>query len=1340
LNTRSHCGKRAGDTPQLEEYLRRFRDLARDLRLHFEVHAALQTEPMQEAAVPRPNGSHPSKAPALPGYEVLGELGRGGMGIVFKARQVALNRVVALKMILAGPQAGSQEVARFRREAEAVAQLQHPHIVQIYEVAESEGRPCLVLEYVEGGSLDQRAAHMPQSAEAAARLVAALARAMHYAHQRGIIHRDLKPPNVLLSRTDPLHGIPLAGSSPTDTGHYEPKINDFGLAKLLGAGSTGPTLSGEILGTPSYMAPEQAAGKSAAIGPATDIWALGVILYELLTGRPPFRAESPLETLVQVRFQDPVSPSRLQPNLPRDVVTICLACLHKDPPKRYASAEQLAEDLRRFLEKPIRARPTGPGERVIKWARRRPAVAASLASIVLVTMVGLAGALWQLQITRRALDESETSQYFNQIALAHRHWLDFDVGRAEDLLLRAKPPAGNPWERRYVQQLCHTELLKIKETHEARSVAFSPDGRLLATCTGVWGTHDFYGERGSTFPGEVKVWDAVSGELLWTGKEHQGSVMSVAFSPDGERLASGSWDQTVRIWNVRTGEVEQVLFGQEGMIHAVAYSPDGRLVAAATWQGKVCLWDTVTRQGHVLPAFPDARSYCVAFSPDGQQVAAASIYGLVKIWDVRWAGARPAPALRHELDVPSTVETLAFSPEGRYLAAGCLDHKVRVLDRADPERFFDYHGHSNVVKRVAFRPDGQLVASCDNDGTIRLWDAQWGRPLGTVRGHSGSVFALSFSPNGRLLASASQDHTVKVWDVTNYQESHWLKSSAGDLNSGVQSLAFSPDGRWLAISDEQPRTRPNKVFFVYDRESDEPHALVGHTGWVSCVAFSPDGRLLASGSAELDRTVRVWDVASWKLLHTLAAHDGAVRHVAFSPDSRRLASAGEDRTVRIWDAQTGETLHLLEGHVDWVLAVGFGADGRRLVSVAKDGTVKAWDAATGRLVLTLDQHVGPVSRVALSADSRRLACSAPEPENAIRLWDVSTAALGEAAPVYKDRLQGHKVEVTGLAFNPGGERLASASDEGTVKLWDVRTGHQALTLRADPDVATAVAFSPDDRFLATAGQAIRVWEADAPSPQKRAADASRRAPAWRKSRANSFKGRREWFAAAFHFDCLVNLEPDEAIWRSKRGDARAELGQWEPALADFAALVKKQPEEAEPWFQQAMAQLAAGRRDAYRATCAAMLQRFREGPSAVRVLYACVPASDADRAALTAQAERVGLDDRYEGIRGAVAYRSGRCAEAVRCFEKWERQGHALRAWDYLFLAMAHHKEANRDKAQSALVRAAEWIDQAERHERPGTLARVWYNWQERVGVQTLWREAEALCGRLEERQSRRSR
>jgi eukaryotic-like serine/threonine-protein kinase len=390
--------EQAGEAPRLDEYLGRFPQLASQLRVQFEI------EPVFHAgsgAAPPPTGDEPTvpqdgrsptagPLPQVPGYEVLGVLGRGGMGVVYRARHRALKRLVALKMVRAGDAADPEQCARFKAEAEAAARLQHPNIVQVYEVGEHEGRPLLALEYVDGGSLAQRLDGTPLPARPAAALVEVLARAIHHAHQHGVIHRDLKPGNVLLlSSGDPgasTPGSPLHG--------VVPKITDFGLAKQLGDES-GHTRTGAILGTPSYMAPEQAEGRPGAAGPAADVYALGAVLYELLSGRPPFKAATVLETLDQVRTAEPVPPRRLQPNLPRDLETICLKCLHKEPEKRYAGADLLAEDLRRFgAGEPVLARPTPAWERLLKWVRRRPAVAALVATAGLALLGLLGGGAW----------------------------------------------------------------------------------------------------------------------------------------------------------------------------------------------------------------------------------------------------------------------------------------------------------------------------------------------------------------------------------------------------------------------------------------------------------------------------------------------------------------------------------------------------------------------------------------------------------------------------------------------------------------------------------------------------------------------------------------------------------------------------------------------------------------------------------------------------------------------------------------------------------------------------------------------------------------------------------
>ncbi len=421
----------AGHTPELEEYLRRFPPFAEQLPLLFEVHCALEegaaTERASGEALPLSAPAGPPRAPAplpsVPGYRIEGELGHGGMGVVYQARQESLGRVVALKMLLGGGRAHQRALARFQAEARLVAQVQHPNIVQVFEVGEHDGQPFFAMEYVAGMSLAARIAGAPQPARDAARLVAVLARAMHFAHQRGIVHRDLKPANVLLAEDG------------------TPKISDFGLAKQLDDDS-GRTRTGDVLGTPSYMAPEQAAGKVKELGPLTDVYALGAVLYELLTGRPPFRAETATETLLQVLHDEPVPPSRLRPGCPRDLETVCLKCLRKEPGRRYASAEALAEDLERFLDgKPVVARRVTAAERAFKWARRRPA-AAALIGLVGALLLGSAAGLWwhgaaerrrQAGLraeARQALDGGRTAFVLGDWSAAQSH-LEAVVARAE---------------------------------------------------------------------------------------------------------------------------------------------------------------------------------------------------------------------------------------------------------------------------------------------------------------------------------------------------------------------------------------------------------------------------------------------------------------------------------------------------------------------------------------------------------------------------------------------------------------------------------------------------------------------------------------------------------------------------------------------------------------------------------------------------------------------------------------------------------------------------------------------------------------------------------------------
>jgi hypothetical protein len=786
--------ERLGQRPEPADYYARFPQRRRDLEQLFQVHHAVAAgsarDPADAANTSRLDPGRPAVAAGAAGgagparrfgdYELLEEVGRGGMGVVYKARQAGLNRVVALKTILAGEFAGPADLTRFRAEAKAAARLQHPNVVQIHEVGEHDGRPYFSLEYVDGGSLEAKLNGAPWPAREAAALVEVLARAMHYAHQRGVVHRDLKPANILLAA-----GAPAA----------VPKITDFGLARRVPAadgGTTappGPTRSGAVLGTPGYMAPEQAAGQGREVGPAADVYALGAILYELLTGRPPFRGVNALETLEQVLTREPAPPARLQPSVPRDLETVCLKCLQKEPNKRYTSAEALADDLRRFLAgEPVRAKPTPAWERAAKWAKRRPAVAALLAAVVAVAAVGAAGVAWSWRQTLDALDQAERGRDRERIlkeraeaalaqktvALARQAWLADDLEEARRHLDEVGP-AYRDWDWRYLHRVCHAELLSLRGGEpNASKMAWSPDGRCLAVASS--------GIAGVSLQHPVTVWDTESGQTRWTvGFPH--FVDALAFTPDERQLVAAGHSSTfigapskgvpwvmVKVWDPGNGkevqtwrrdaaaklgtlsrdgrhvaillqgswsvQFSEVAPGQEFRTlpgtsgpsdsYRLALNADGRLLATADSQA-VRVWDTATGEA-TGPSLPIAAGRCgwVVFSPDGRLLAyflqeASKDTGLVTVWDVR--GGREVMALRGRTD---TLNCAAFSPDGRRLASGSSNKTVRLWDVASGKELLTFRGHTASVNSVEFSPDGARLASGAADGAIKIWEA---RPL-----------------------------------------------------------------------------------------------------------------------------------------------------------------------------------------------------------------------------------------------------------------------------------------------------------------------------------------------------------------------------------------------------------------------------------------------------------------------------------------------------------------------------------------------------------------------------------------------------------------------------------
>jgi WD40 repeat protein/serine/threonine protein kinase len=993
-------------------------------------------------------------------YELLKKIAHGGMGVVYKAVQKKLHRTVALKMIRAGDLASPEELARFYSEAEAAAQLDHPGIVPVYEVGSHEGQHFFSMGFVEGGSLAARIRERPLRPREAATLMRQVAEAVAYAHQCGIIHRDLKPSNVLL-------GV-----------DGRPKVTDFGIARNTKLDSH-LTLSGQVMGTPSYMSPEQATGKTELIGPAADIYSLGATLYCLVTGRPPFQAASAVETLRQVVQYEPVPPRQLNAAMDHDLETICLKCLQKEPPKRYHSAKALADDLGHWLRgEPIDARPVGRGEKIWRWCRRNPldaALTATAAGLLIVgTIVSLYFAIQAYRGEQKALANakladanaaearlsaqrerdakalSDRRRYVAEINMAYQLWKDGKIALLQQRLKELGPQRpGDPdlrgFEWHYLRRLCHLELTTLTgHTEEIRSVAFSADGRWLATA----------GDDST-----VKVWDVPTNQERHTLRGHTARVRSVAFSPDGRRLASAGDDKTIHIWDMATGGTLQTLSGHTRSVVSVAFSSDGRLASGSSDQ-TIKYWDITT--GRLIRSWStqDAGVRCVAFSTDGRHLVSAGVDGTIKIWEVA-SGRHLRTAAGHR----GTVYGIAFSPDGRLFASASQDTTLKLWRFPSGSEVRTLPGQSSYVYGVAFSGDGRHLASAGADGLVKVWDTATGEEKLTLRGHAGPVNSVAFHPDARRLASGSLDHTIKIWDATADQ----TPMAIHGYSSPIDSVVFSSDGKRLATACA------DKAVKILDAATGmETIALHANTSSVNSMTFSPCGRWLACA---VEGEVRICSPATGELLRSLPGHVGKVLKVAFSSDGQYLASAGDDQTVRIWDTARWQLLQVLRGHTGAIQSVAFNLEGQQVATATAGGSVGIWDVVTGQQLRTLSLHGIKEGTVTFSRDARQLAAATTD--GSIRLWDLASGDV-----VFT--LSGHTSPPETITYSPDGRRLASASFDHSVKVWDVATGQETLAFLRQPANFYAVAFSPDSRRLAASDSndnAVLIWDASPVSPE-----------------------------------------------------------------------------------------------------------------------------------------------------------------------------------------------------------------------------------------------------------------
>ncbi|QIR36511.1 ribosome assembly protein 4 [Tolypothrix sp. PCC 7910] len=570
------------------------------------------------------------------------------------------------------------------------------------------------------------------------------------------------------------------------------------------------------------------------------------------------------------------------------------------------------------------------------------------------------------------------------------------------------------------------------------SVAFSRDGQRLAS---------------SSDDNTIKIWDIATGKAIATLTGHSSSVRSVAFSPDGQKLASGSLDKTITIWDIATGKAIATLTGHSSSVISVAFSPDGQKLASGSFDNTIKIWDIATGKAIATLTGHSSSVRSVAFSPDGQKLASGSFDNTIKIWDIA-TGKAIATLTGHS----SSVRSVAFSPDGQKLASGSFDNTIKIWDIATGKAIATLTGHSSSVRSVAFSPDGQKLASGSDGNTIKIWDIATGKAIATLTGHSREVNSVAFSPDGQKLASGSGDQTIKIWDIPTGKAIATLTGHSIE----VRSIAFSPDGQRLASGSS------DQTIKIWDIATGKAIAtLTGHSSWVRSIAFSPDGQRLASGSS--DQTIKIWDIATGKAIATLTEHSSEVISVAFSPDGQKLASGSLDNTIKIWDIATGKAIATLTGHSSSVISVAFSPDGQKLASGSVDNTITIWDIATGKAIATLTGHSSSVISVAFSRDGQKLASGSVD--NTIKIWDIAT---GKAIAT----LTGHSSSVISVAFSPDGQKLASGSFDNTIKIWDIATGKAIATLTGHSSSVTSVAFSPDGQRLASGSfdNTIILWD------------------------------------------------------------------------------------------------------------------------------------------------------------------------------------------------------------------------------------------------------------------------
>jgi serine/threonine protein kinase/WD40 repeat protein len=1045
-----------------------------------------------------------AKLPEIPGFETLAEIGRGGMGVVYKARQVGQDRIVALKMIQGQP--SQSDLGRFYDEAEAISRLRHPHIVQIVEVGRvDDGRVYCALEFVEGGTLTDKVRDKPQNPRSAAQLVEALARAMGYAHGRGIIHRDLKPANVLLHSRKALLDLPEEPDRQPhdwDFRRFMPKISDFGLAKLLDRGA-GYTSSGDILGTPSYMAPEQAEGKPYPIGPTTDVYSLGAILYEMLTGQPPFLGPTPMETLFLVHTQEPVPPRKLVKGVPPNLEAICLKCLRKKPEYRYPTAEALADDLHQFTEgQPIKAHINPIG---LEWRIFRQRTGTLIYAVLVFVLALIAGGALSISWMRNRhsgdniRNIQEQSQDL-QREVAQLRWeraqQNFDRGQPIagllDLAAMANSNAPAPSDNELAHAIRWNWILWKQEAPtlqaiapvQARLAVLAADGNSALLCTaegqvGLWRPDEPDAldnmpaiDEGSVMKpvqaldmsaggqwaavlanGRVVLWDREKGKaVLLPSADGGATVVAICFAADGSLIALRS-DQKWQRWQLETGRPPQSRLTGEGVAAvSISVAPNGKMLLLRDDEGKV--WLTTLAAGS-MPRELESRAVvtAAAWMPSGEEVISVCADGKLRV-----CNANDERLVLMLPDVGGQASAVAASADGRQILVGGQDGNVQWWD-VQSARLRCLLPLGQAISSLSLAADNRTFLTLEESGVIRLWDLPArSSPVSTLTGQHLDHVEWS-SDGGRVLALSGGDPSAaKICNVNTNETLTITPARPGEI---FRTAAMARDGSLVLIGIEAGQVEKAQIFYVEGKPQGPPWL---HDQPVLAVCFGSDGKFALTGTE--GGKVTLWDVAKGRPVAPPFLHAGPIRALAFAPDGKSFAAASDAKDkateLRIWSLETNQPVGEPLRQPGRIAEISFEADCTAIRTCDAQNFCRRWEVTTGQ---PRASSSGP-SAAKLLADNGK---------SVVWLADDRTLRLSNGQPSSSiSLLRLRPGEVKAAAFTPDGRLLLTGTGDG-LRLWDAATGKRIGPVLPIAEIR-GVAWSPAGRhFVAWNDSEAHFW-------------------------------------------------------------------------------------------------------------------------------------------------------------------------------------------------------------------------------------------------------------------------